>query len=227
VDEGAGSAVGVPAGPAPGAGERRAWERRLPDLLTPRRSAPEGLPWDRSKVRRPVWSGPLGLPLWWGWGQRDDDGSEPDDSEPLGEGDGPPAAGPSVLPGWLSELLSTVVRQPLESLAIVLLAVGVVVYAFPLWLLAAVAVIASRLWDTRDKVIALVVPAAIALLGGIMLAGITTSTKTLAGYLDAVGSDGWDLIRAGAMFGAVYLAWRVRQGRRPYREPPWSRTRRS
>jgi hypothetical protein len=114
-------------------------------------------------------------------------------------------------------------KHPLEVVAVLLLGVGGLIYPFPLWLLGAVAVIASRLWDARDKWAALVVPVAFALVGAIAIAGLTARSGSLAGYARTVRIDGWDLIRAGSVAAAAYLAWRIPKGRRPRREPPWRR----
>ncbi len=105
----------------------------------------------------------------------------------------------------------------------VLLGAGGLIYPFPLWLLGAVAMIASRLWDARDKWAALGIQVAFALIAAIAIAGLTARSGSLAGYASTVRIDGWDLIRAGSLAAAGYLAWRVRQGRRPRPEPPWRR----
>jgi len=124
-----------------------------------------------------------------------------------------------------ASVLALVRGHPLETAAVALLGVGGLMYPFPLWLIGAAAVVASRLWDTRDKWSALAVPVAFALLGAIAVAGLT-ARPGLAGYARTVRIDGWDLIRDGVLAAAGYLAWRVRQGPRPPRpprEPPWRR----
>ncbi|HEX4060889.1 MAG TPA: hypothetical protein VHY58_07680 [Streptosporangiaceae bacterium] len=133
----------------------------------------------------------------------------------------PGLAGSDTPGNWLDGLITLVRRHPLECAAVAVLGVGGLIDPFPLWVLGALAVLVSRLWDTRDKLAAVAVPMVIALLGGLMLAGVTARSASLSGYAHGVHTDGWDLIRAGAVLGAVYLAWRVRQGRRPRRGPPW------
>jgi hypothetical protein len=144
--------------------------------------------------------------------------------------DPPQTPGPagSTAPGsWLDGLVTLVRRHPLECAAVAVLGVGGLIDPFPLWVLGALAVLVSRLWDTRDKLAAVAVPMVIALLGGLMLAGVTARAASLSGYAHGVHTDGWDLIRAGAVLGAAYLAWRMRQGRRPRRGPPWHQISRS
>jgi hypothetical protein len=103
----------------------------------------------------------------------------------------------------------------------VLVGVGGLIDPFPYWVLGALVVLFSRLWDTRDKLTVVAVPMVIAVFGAIVLAGLNLHGLTLAGYAHGVRTDGWDLIRAGAVLGAAYLAWRVRQGPRLRRGPSW------
>jgi hypothetical protein len=123
----------------------------------------------------------------------------------------------------LRDVLALVRRHPLETAAVLLLGVGGLIYPFPLWLIGAVAVIASRGWDARDKWAALAVPMAFTLVAAIAIAGVFARSGTLAGYVSTVRIDGWDMVRAGSLVAAAYLAWRLRRGRRPRREPPWRR----
>lgn len=132
-----------------------------------------------------------------------------------------PARG--TVQGRLRSVLALVRSHPLETAAVLLLGVGGLIYPFPLWLIGAVAVIASRGWDTRDKWAALAVPVAFALVAAIAIAGLFARSGSLAGYVATVRIDGWDLIRAGSLVAAAYLVWRLRRGRRPRREPPWRR----
>ena len=136
----------------------------------------------------------------------------------------PPGAGPGTYRAYPTGVLALLRRQPLECAAVLLLGVGGLIDPFPLWLLGALAVLVSRLWDARDKLTAVVLPVAVALIGAIVMAGLTARSGSLSGYAHAVRVDGRGLIRAGAVLGAAYLAWRVRRGRRPQREPPWHRS---
>jgi hypothetical protein len=137
---------------------------------------------------------------------------------------GPPAAAGMVESGpaadWLDGLFTLVRRHPLECAAVAVLGVGGLLDPVPLWMLGGLAVLISPLWDTRDKLTAIAVPMAVAVLGAIMLGGLNTKTASLSGYAHGVHTDGWDLIRVGAVLGAAYLAWRMREGPRPRRAPP-------
>jgi hypothetical protein len=140
-----------------------------------------------------------------------------------GSGMQPPGPAGPAAPSRQVSVLALVRKHPLETAAILLLGLGGLIDPFPLWLLGALAALASRLWDVRDKSAALGLPVLLALIGGIVVAGLTARSGTVAGFAHAVRVDGWDLMRAGAVCGAAYLAWRVRRGRRPRREPPWRR----
>jgi hypothetical protein len=131
---------------------------------------------------------------------------------------------PSRSQSVLRYVFDLVRQYPLESAAVVLLAAGGLIYPFPLWVFGVLAVLISRHWDRRAKLIALAVPVITALFGGVVVAGLSAKSGSLAGYADALGSDGWGLLRLGVIIGAVYLGWRLHQGPRPQREPPWRRS---
>ena len=153
-------------------------------------------------------------------------------AEPPGPGEGGVRAGyPPDTPGpatgtaraRLLSVLTLIRKHPLETVAVLLLAAGGLVYPFPLWLIAVVALIASRGWDARDKWAAVAIPAAFTLIAAIVIAGLFARSGSLAGYVSTLRIDGWDMIRAGSVVAAAYLVWRLRRGRRPPREPPWRR----
>jgi hypothetical protein len=125
--------------------------------------------------------------------------------------------------GWLGGVLAVVRKHPLECLAVVLIGLGGLIDPWPLWLIGALAVLASPLWDMRDKLAAVAIPLAAALVGAVAAAGFAARPPGLSGYAHEVRVDGWNLLRAGAVLGAIYLARRIRRGRRPRREPPWRR----
>ena len=106
-------------------------------------------------------------------------------------------------------------RHPLETVTVLLFGAGALVYPFPLWLIGAAALIASRGWDARDKWAALAIPVAFTAIAAIAIAGLFARSGSLAGYASTVRIDGWDLIRAGSVVAAGYLVWRLRRGRRP------------
>lgn len=204
------------------------------DLVEARRPAP-------ALRNLPGWRG---FPRWTGSGGRaPGDGSgcpRPDRSAgpgPSADGSwrrpgeaGPPAtphpadpASPQVGRPRPSEVLALARRHPLECGAILLLGLGGLIGLFPLWLLGALAALVSRWWDGRDKLAAVAVPLAVAALGAIALGGLNSKAPSLSGYAHGMRADGWDLIRAGAVFAAAYLARRMRRGPRPLRQPPWRR----
>jgi hypothetical protein len=137
--------------------------------------------------------------------------------------DTPPGPAMGITRARLRSVLALIRRHPLETVAVLLLGGGGLIYPFPLWLIAMAAVIASRGWDARDKWAAVAIPVAFTLIAAIAIAGIFARSGSLAGYVSTVRIDGWDLIRAGSVVAAAYLVWRLRRGRRPPREPPWRR----
>jgi hypothetical protein len=117
---------------------------------------------------------------------------------------------------------SALARQhPLESVAIILLGLGGLIYPL-VWLVGVVIALPSRLWNIRDKWLGLAAPAILTIVGS---AGLATgaSHPTAGAYLHAALTIGGYLIRAGAVLGAAYLAWRVNRGRRAPAQPPWRR----
>jgi len=117
---------------------------------------------------------------------------------------------------------SAMARQhPLESAAIILLGLGGLIYPL-VWLVGVVIALPSRLWDIRDKWLGLAGPAIVTIVGS---AGLATGARhpTAGAYLHAALTIGGYLIRAGAVLGAAYLAWRVHRGRRAPAQPPWRR----
>jgi len=123
----------------------------------------------------------------------------------------------------LRSVLALIRRYPLETVTVLLLGAGGLVYPFPLWPIAVVALITSRGWDARDKWAAVAIPVAFTLIAAIAIAGLFGRSGSLDGYGTTLRIDGWDLIRAGSVVAAAYLVWRLRRGRRPPREPPWRR----
>jgi hypothetical protein len=202
-------------------GQLLPWERSSPDLLALDRDIPERPPWNRALTPRPAATGPLGLPAWWSQPTDPGDAQLDDEDDELG---GITDAVPDLPEGWPAATLTLARRHPLEVAAILLIAAGVLVYPFPLWLFGVLIIGVSRLWDIKDKFCVLAVPIAVTLLGGVLLAGMTAKSGNLAGFAHALRIDGWNLIRVGVLFSAIYLGWRVRRGPRPRRLPSWYRT---
>lgn len=147
-----------------------------------------------------------------------DDDWEADDDWDLAEEE--PGAGGR---GWLSGVLAVVREHPLECAAIVLIGLGGLIAPWPLWPIGVLAMLVSPLWDVRDKLAAVAIPLAVALAGAIAAAGFSAHPPGMSGYAHEIRVEGWNLLRAGAVVGAVYLARRMQRGRRPRREPPWRR----
>ncbi len=112
-------------------------------------------------------------------------------------------------------------QHPLECTAVILLGLGGLIYP-PVWLLGALAALPSRLWDIKDKLTGVGIPAVVAIVGGAGLAMGSSHTSGGAYFHEAVLIGGY-LIRAGAVLGGGYLAWRVQRGQRRPAEPPWRR----
>jgi hypothetical protein len=85
----------------------------------------------------------------------------------------------------------------------------------------------SRLWDVKDKSVAiagrLLVVLAGSVLGALIVGG---SGNVVVVYTHALGADFGLFIRVGCVLTAAYLAWRVTQGPR-VKVPPWRRVKRS
>jgi hypothetical protein len=112
-------------------------------------------------------------------------------------------------------------RQPLEFIAVIMLGLGGLIYP-PVWLAGAVVALPSRLWDIKDKLAGLAVPAVLAVVGAVSLAVGSGQTSGDAYFHHALTIGGY-LIRAGAVLGAAYLTWRVQRGPRQPAAPPWRR----
>jgi hypothetical protein len=111
----------------------------------------------------------------------------------------------------------------LESVAVVVIGLGGAILPFPFWLIGALVAMFSRLWDGRDKLLALTGPVLVDLLGSVVSAFlIGGGQNAVVTYTHAVHveTDLW--IRLGCVLTAVYLGWRVSKGRRE-KIPPWKR----
>ena len=114
-------------------------------------------------------------------------------------------------------------RYPLESVAVVLLGIGGLILPFPFWLLGGLLAIWSRLWNARDKWVALAGPPGIALVGMVVTALIVGGRgHVITVYVHALRLDLGYLLRAGSVLCAGYLVLQMRRG--PQRRlPPWRR----
>ena len=113
-------------------------------------------------------------------------------------------------------------RYPLESAAVVLLGVGGLFYPFPCWLLGGLLAVFSRIWNARDKWIAILGPPAIAVVGMLVTAMLMRGSM-IGNIPHAFHLDFGYLLRLGSLLCAIYLALQARHG--PQRRlPPWQRT---
>jgi hypothetical protein len=115
----------------------------------------------------------------------------------------------------------------LETIAILLLGLGGLILWFPFWPIGVIVAVFSRLWDLKDKSLAIAGPLVVVLAGSVLGALIIGGTgNVVVVYFHAVRVDFNILIRVGCVLTAAYLAWRVTQGPRP-KVLPWQRITRS
>src|SRR6266516_1331354 len=118
-------------------------------------------------------------------------------------------------------------QYPLESAAVTLLAIGGLILPFPYWLLGGllggILAIRSRIWNARDKWVAIVGPAVVVLVGTVLAVLISGGRgHAVMAYPHAFHLYGGNLLRVGNALCAVYLALQARHG--PQRRlPPWRR----
>jgi hypothetical protein len=112
-------------------------------------------------------------------------------------------------------------RHKLEAVAMALLGLGGAILP-PVWLLGAAVALASRLWDYRDKWVALGLPVLLTVVG--TAAGISVGGQVSFGH---GMHEGWafavGVSRATAVLSACYLARRAARGPRRRAVPPWNR----
>src|SRR5262249_23984772 len=164
----------------------------------------------------------------------------PQGTDPLGTGAaGPTHTGPA---GWLTGKAAgphgvtgneTLARTGelardnlLETIAILLLGLGGLILPYLFWPAGAIVALFSRLWDGKDKSVAVAGPLLVALaasvLGALIIGG---SGNVIVVYFHALGVGFGVVIRVGAVLTAAYLAWRVTKGPR-VKVPPWQRVKR-
>jgi len=116
-------------------------------------------------------------------------------------------------------------RHPLETTAIVLLGLGGLIFPIlpPVWVLGSALALASRIWDQRDKWVALIGPLVFAALATVVTTAVLGGQGNLVqNYGHAFRLDIGYGLRLGCVASAVYLAWRVHRGPR-VKVPPWKR----
>jgi hypothetical protein len=111
----------------------------------------------------------------------------------------------------------------LESVAVVMIGLGGALLPFPFWLAGALVALFSRLWDGKDKLLALTGPVLVDLLGSVLSAVLMGGhANVIVIYFHAVHVETGLWIRLGCVLTAIYLGWRVSRGRR-VKIPPWQR----
>ncbi len=115
----------------------------------------------------------------------------------------------------------------LETIAILLLGLGGLILPYVFWPAGAIVALFSRLWDVKDKSLAITGPLLVTLAGSVLGALIIGGRgNVVLVYTHALRVDFNILIRVGSVLTAAYLAWRVTQGPR-VKVPPWQRVKRS
>ncbi|HEY2079198.1 MAG TPA: hypothetical protein VGH53_22940 [Streptosporangiaceae bacterium] len=112
-------------------------------------------------------------------------------------------------------------RHKLEAVAIALLGLGGAIFP-PVWLAGAAVALASRLWDYRDKWLALALPILLTVIG--TAAGIAVGSRVSFGRgMHEAWVFAVDFSRVTAVLSACYLSWRAARGPRPPAVPPWDK----
>jgi hypothetical protein len=111
----------------------------------------------------------------------------------------------------------------LESVAILLLGLGGLILPFPFWPIGAIVALFSRLWDFKDKTLAITGPLLVTLALSVIAAPfVGGSGNFIVVYFHALHVSFGLLVRVGSVLTAAYLAWRVSKGPR-VKQPPWQR----
>jgi hypothetical protein len=151
-------------------------------------------------------------------------------SRPASEREGTDQPGehrPSVAPAPAAPTVRALARShPLETVAILLLGVGGLILPF-LWIIGGLVAVASRVWDARDKWLALL-GTPLFLFAGLLAAGVLVGGRHgfFGEFIHAFDAYREYLLRAGAVLSAIYLGWRIRRGPRMRSLPPWQRPQR-
>jgi hypothetical protein len=114
-------------------------------------------------------------------------------------------------------------RHPLESVAVVLLGLGGLIYP-PVWLMGALVAAFSKIWSIRDKWIGLVLPVFLVIVGIVVEVSLDGTHRHWTTYVRDAWLFAGHLSRILALLGAVYLAWRAERGPRSPGVPPWQRS---
>ncbi len=132
-------------------------------------------------------------------------------------------AGRPAMPAPLAEAAALARKNPLETVCVLLIGVGGLIFPFPMWLVGGLVALRSRHLDSRDKRLALLGPPLFAVVCLLILgaAGNGSYFHVLGHALHQFGL----LLRVGCLLCAGYLVWRLRRGPRARKTPPWLRPR--
>jgi hypothetical protein len=215
----------IPAGGTPGAGSPGAGPRSAgPQSAGPRSAGPRSA---TPRSATPRSSGPRSG----GLRSADEPGAGHQDVPPLGElpsGATGKADGRHGVSGneTLAATRQLARDHLLETIAILLLGLGGLILPYVFWPAGAIVALFSRLWDLKDKSLAITGPLLVTLAGSVLGALIIGgSGNVVLVYVHALRVDFNILIRVGSVLTAAYLAWRVTQGPR-VKVPPWQRVKR-
>jgi hypothetical protein len=125
------------------------------------------------------------------------------------------------LAGFGVALVVIAARDWLEAIAVLLQGVGGAIFP-PIWFLGALITAISRKWDLRDKWLGLALPILAVIFGATLTIVLGGQQSSLSSYALEGWIAGGRLSRIGAVLGAAYLLWRLHQGLRAPRRPPWS-----
>ena len=137
-----------------------------------------------------------------------------------------------MLAAWLSrlgtELVTVLVRDRLEAIAVVLLGLGGAIYP-PIWIIGVIIALCSRKWDHRDKWLGLALPFFLVIFGAMLVVVLGGERQSIGQYTMEFWVAAGRLSRLAAVLGAGYLLSRAikYQGKRIRRQPPWTQRGRS
>lgn len=201
------------------AGSREEGEAAAASVIAPRQHRRVNSRWRPATDTQPLphlSSGQLPRP------QQSEPPTDPGGSiQPITQSGPPP--GPELSVAAAAQLARA---HKLETVAIVVLGLGGVLFPIlpPVWPLGSLLAMLSRVWDIKDKALALFGP----LLITATVAAMSAVVNRVPGnfvviYFHAFADGAGYLLRFGCVATAVYLAWRVYRGPRE-KIPPWRRT---
>jgi hypothetical protein len=112
-------------------------------------------------------------------------------------------------------------RNPLEFLAVLVLGIGGAVYP-PIWLVGVLLVLVSKKWAINDKLLGVVVPIIVVIVGTVLTLVFGGRHATISAYAFEAWLGAERLSRVAVFLGAVYLFATLRRGRRQPKLPPWN-----